>query len=102
MAVRTRDELMQRLSEYIGEDNSDAALEIMEDVTDTYDDLNNGEDWRARYDELDASWRKKYRDRFRGTDVLPTDEKIDEETHEEVKEKELITYDDFFRSIEIE
>lgn len=109
MAVRTREELMQRLSEYIGEDNSDAALEIMEDVTDTYDDLTSGEDWHARYDELDASWRERYRERFRGTvsdpDPLPTPgDSAGEGTHEKMKEteKEIVTYDDFFRSIEVE
>lgn len=105
MAIRTREELMQRLSEYIGEDNSDAALEIMEDVTDTYDSLNDGEDWKAKYDELDKSWRERYSARFRGTsDELPTGEKVDEGTHEEVKEeeKEIVTYEDFFESIEVE
>lgn len=105
MAIRTRDELMTRLSAYIGEDNSDAALEIMEDVTDTYDSLSGGEDWRARYDELDRTWRERYRDRFRGeTDVLPTGEKVDEETHEEKKdeEEEIVTYEDFYESIKVE
>lgn len=105
MAIRTREELMQRLSEYIGEDNSDSALELMEDVTDTYDSLSDGEDWKAKYDELDASWRERYRERFRsGSDELPTGEKVDEGTHEEVKdeEKEIVTYEDFFESIEVE
>lgn len=110
MAIRTREELMQRLSEYIGEDNSDNALELMEDVTDTYDSLSDGEDWKAKYDELDASWRERYRERFRsgsdgsGSDVLPTGEKADEGTHEDVKDedKEIVTYEDFFESIEVE
>ena len=102
MAIRTREELISRLSDYIGEDNSDAALEIMEDVTDTYDDLSSGENWRERYDELDRTWRERYQARFR-SDVLPTDERVDEETHEEVKEeeKEIVTYEDFYESIEV-
>ena len=107
--IRTREELIQRLSDYIGEDNSDAALELMEDVTDTYDSFTPAEeqeDWKAKYDELDASWRERYRARFEGAegDLLPTGEKVDEGTHEEIKEeeKEIVTYDDFFESIEVE
>lgn len=100
--VRTRDELVDSLSAYIGEDNSDAALAIMEDVVDTIDDLSGGEDWRARYEELDRSWRERYRERFRNTgDVLPTGEDPADETHEETKEeKEIVTYEDFYKSIE--
>lgn len=107
MAIRTRDELITRVSEYIGEDNSDAALELMEDITDTYDDLTSGEDWQARYNELDRTWRERYRERFSGrSDVLPTGEKVDEETHEEVKEEtkekeDLVTYEDFYKAIEV-
>lgn len=109
MAIRTRDELLKKLSDYIGEDNSDAALELMEDVTDTYDSfgVEEKEDWKAKYEELDATWRERYRARFQGSadgDQLPTGEKVDEGTHEEVKEeeKEIVTYEDFFESIEIE
>ena len=104
MAVRTKDELLTRISEYIGEDTSDAAIELLEDVTDTYDDISGGEDWHARYDELDADWRRRYRERFEsGSDVLPTDEKVEEGGHEELKdeETEIVTYDDFFKSIEV-
>ena len=91
MAVRTREELLTRVSEYIGEDTSDAAIELLEDVTATYDDIPGGEDWRARYDELDTEWRRRYRERFEaGSDVLPTGEKAGEGTHEEVKEEPVV------------
>lgn len=105
MAVRTREELLTRISDYIGEDTSDAAIELLEDVTDTYDDISGGEDWKARYEELDADWRKRYRERFEsGSDTLPTGENAGEGTHEERKEevKEIVTYDDFYKSIEVE
>lgn len=103
MAVRTRDELISRISEYIGEDNSDAAIEIIEDVTDTINDLSSGEDWHARYDELDRTWRERYRARFEGGDELPTGDRVNDDTHEEVKdEEELLTYEDFYDSISVE
>lgn len=66
MAVRSRDELLSALKTRIGEDVSDNALSLIEDFTDTLNDYDSrvGEDWKNKYDELDKSWRQRYRDRF--------------------------------------
>lgn len=66
MAVRTRDEIMEAIRARLGDDTSDDALAIIEDINDTFDDYETrtGDDWKSKYDELDASWRKRYRDRF--------------------------------------
>lgn len=66
MAVRTRDEIMEAIRARLGDDTSDEALSIIEDINDTFGDYETrtGDDWKSKYDELDASWRKRYRDRF--------------------------------------
>lgn len=68
MAIRSRDELLELIRGRIGEDTSDEALAFIEDFSDTltdYEDrISAAGDWKTKYDELDASWRKKYRDRF--------------------------------------
>lgn len=69
MAVLNRDDFFSRLQTVIGENNSDESIQLMEDMTDTYNDLENrangdGVDWEQRYHELDESWKKKYRHRF--------------------------------------
>lgn len=66
MAVRTRDEIMEAIRARLGDDTSDDALAIIEDINDTFGDYETrtGDDWKSKYDELDASWRKRYRDRF--------------------------------------
>ena len=69
MAVKTREELIQLVSDRIGDDNSDEALSLIEDVTDTLTDLEtkvkgDGTDWKAEYDKLDNDWREKYKARF--------------------------------------
>lgn len=71
MAVLSMEDMLARVQAIIGEDTSDDALTLLEDVTDTYNELQgkatgDGEDWKTKYDELDATWRKKYRDRFNG------------------------------------
>ena len=69
MAVRTREEILNSVRNRIGDDNSDDALSLIEDLTDTMSDLenkanNDGQNWKQKYEENDATWRKKYRDRF--------------------------------------
>lgn len=72
MARLEREEFFNRIKERIGEDTSDDALKFMEDITDTYNELEerargDGEDWKAKYEGLDTEWRKRYRDRFFNT-----------------------------------
>lgn len=67
MAVRTDEEIIQAISTCLGEENTtDEALNLLTDVRDTLNNrtANSGEDWHTKYDELDASWRKKYHDAF--------------------------------------
>lgn len=68
MAVKSKDELLESLKQRFGEDNSDEALSFIEDVTDTFGDyetrLNEAGDWKTKYEENDAEWRQKYKDRF--------------------------------------
>ena len=66
MSVISKEDLLKRISECIGDDNSDEALSLLEDVSDTITDFEerDSEDWKAKYEENDAKWRKKYRERF--------------------------------------
>lgn len=70
MAVLDRDKFFERIKERLGEDDSDETLSYLEDITDTYEDLERRsrregeEDWKSKYESLDGEWRKRYRDRF--------------------------------------
>lgn len=101
MAIVTRDELMERIRSRIGEDTSDEALALIEDFTDTFTDLETrtGEDWKSKYDELDKTWREKYKARFfqkpDDKEITPEDVKEDNEDDlkDESKEK---SFDELF------
>lgn len=71
MAVRSKAEILELIRERVGDDTSDEALTIIEDITDTLDDYDariaGSGDWQRRYEENDAEWRQRYRDRFFGT-----------------------------------
>lgn len=97
MAVKTRDEIVEAIRKRIGEDTSDEAISLLEDVTDTFTDYEtrvaDKTDWKTKYDEMDASWRKKYMDRFSGK----TGEEIKDEQEEQIKDdSEPRTFDELF------
>lgn len=102
MAILNKDDFLSRLQERIGDDTSDEAMAFIEDMTDTFNDLetrssgSNDEQWQTKLDELDKSWREKYKARFFNTETTPED--VKEEQKEDVKDDENVekTFDDLF------
>lgn len=69
MAIKSKEEILEQINARIGEDNSDEAITLIEDITDTLDDFEtrangDGVDWKSRYEENDKEWRNKYKERF--------------------------------------
>lgn len=88
MAVVERDVLIQRITSVLSDPESDDSLSLIEDVTDTLD-AGSSDDWKTKYEENDAAWRKRYKERFL--------KKPDKEPEiEDVKTEEKKTYDDLF------
>lgn len=71
MAVVDRSELIKRFSERFTDDTSDEVIQLTEDLSDTLNDydkrVNDKEDWKTKFEENDAEWRKKYKERFLNT-----------------------------------
>ena len=69
MSIKTKQEILEQINARFGEDNSDEALSMIEDITDTLNDFEtrangDGIDWKSKYEENDKAWKKKYVDRF--------------------------------------
>lgn len=107
MAVRSRDEILEMVRNRIGEDNSDEALAMLEDMTDTLSDyearISDAGDWKTKYEENDAAWRTRYRERFENAPAVnePTDTVgfVAGETTVVIEDEpdEPETYDDLFK-----
>lgn len=101
MAILTKEQALQRLKDRIGDDVSDEALAIIEDFNDTFDDYEtrskgDGENWKSKYEDLDATWRKKYKDRF-----FTSPEEVKEEQEENVKDDgKTKSFDELFEKKE--
>ena len=108
MAVRSKEEIIDMLKGITGEDTSDAVIAVLEDVTDTFDDLvTKSKDYielESKYNELDASWRKRYTERFynvsaHGEEILDPIDDIDDPDPEDTEEK-ITTFDGLFKEVE--
>lgn len=99
MAVRSKAEILELIRERVGDDTSDEALTIIEDITDTLDNYDariaGSGDWQRRYEENDAEWRQRYRDRFFGSvneDLIDDDPEDPEDEPEKPQ-----SFDDLFK-----
>lgn len=95
MAVRTTQEIIDALKESFGESPDDTQLAMLEDVSDTFTDLNekSGEDWKTKYEENDKAWRKRYTDRFSGTGDSGPDQPEDDS-----ESQKPLTYESLFKT----
>lgn len=91
MAVISTEELLRQIRERTGESDDD--LTFLENVTDTIQSLTDVEDWKTKYEENDAAWRTRYKERF---DNVPVTPKIDPTTPPEL-ENEKKTFEDLFK-----
>ena len=94
--IKSKDEILTAIRGRIGEDTDDETLALIEDVTDTFNDLetrsSGQEDWKQKFEDNDKAWRQKYRDRFYSAVPDPKDDDYFEE------EKPKITrYEDLFK-----
>ena len=102
MAVRTREELLKIVRDYVKDNTDDATLQRLEDVDDTFKDFAEKSkdeiDWKAKFEENDKEWRTKYKERFmsggddekKDNNPTPADEKKEED------EDEKETFNDLF------
>lgn len=98
MPIRKKSELMESLKAVIGDSTSDEVISLLEDLDDTLsDDKSDLEkealSWKEKYEQNDAEWRARYRDRFYSS-VDVEDDIIDVEEDEE---SAPLTYDKLFK-----
>lgn len=92
MAVLSKEDLIAKLNASFGENLSDDNISLLEDVSDTIDSFSDTEDWKRKYEENDASWRKRYKERFEGKeDDSPESEPEIEHCESPTKFEDLFT-----------
>ena len=99
MAIKSREDLLKSLNTLIGDNSTDENLAILEDVTDTLKDYEektaDQTDWKSKYEQNDADWRKKYKDRFLSGETIKDEQEEDVE-----KDSKPLTFDSLFKERE--
>ena len=95
MAIKTLEEILANVNTILGENSSDEALTLLDDITDTFNAKDNT-DWKQKYEDNDAAWRQRYRERFLtgNTDI---DNSVDESDDNEDEEKKSYKFEDLFK-----
>lgn len=95
MAIKSKEDILSAIRERFAEDNSDEAISFIEDVSDTFTDLENkakgdGTDWKAEATRIDNEWREKYKARFfSGKTAEEPDEEADDSEPKNLKFEDL-------------
>lgn len=104
--ILTREELMSRLKDRFGEETDEESLGFIEDITDTFDDLQTKADTKAdaeALEEMTAKYndlQRKYRERFFSPEMTVEsgdDTAIIEDSEEVVTEK--LHFEDLFEEV---
>ena len=90
--VLSKEEILATINEIVGDSTDDKTLEFIENVSDTLSESTDKEDWKTKYEENDAMWRKKYKERF----FQKEKEEKEEENNEDDTEPK--TYADLFKN----
>ena len=93
MAIKSTEDSMNGITSILGDRPDEAAIGSSEHKDHTLQDYatNANIDWKNKYEENDAAWKQKYRDRFFGA-VVDEDEKLKDEP-----EEKKLTYDSLFK-----
>ena len=103
MAIKSKDELINNIKTFIGENDSDDALALLEDVSDTFADFeaktSDSTDWKNKFEENDKAWRTKYKERF-SAPVKSQDDSNDGDSNndDDNEDDKPLTYENLFES----
>ena len=107
--VLGKDAFFEKVNAIIGDRTDDEGLSFLEDMQDTYADLQkriedaNGTDWKKKYEDNDAMWRAKYKHRWNsGVPGNPDEVEQEDKELQALKRAESITINDLFNDGSIE
>lgn len=88
MLQATRD----AITKFLGDRTDDEAIALLETIDNEGVDEEN---WKQKYEDNDAEWRKKYTERFKeGKSVAPPTPELKEEPIDEEERQESLNLDD--------
>lgn len=90
---KTKDEIISDLTAFIGDNTSDEAIKLIENVSDSIEENTDNEYNKEKYEELDRQWRQRYIDRFNNEEKEEDKEIFDVDNSNDDKP---LTYENLF------
>ena len=83
MARLSKEDFTKAITTVIGDRSDDDSVKFIEDMTDTYNGLEADKnvsvtEWEQKYNALNETWSKRYKDRYSETIVENKEQKKDE------------------------
>ena len=97
MAKLSKDELLAKINEKLS-DNSELAVELMEDISDSFETIDTSE-WESKIEEEKAKYEdllKRYKERFVSAEVVEEKEEIEEPNDPDA---EVVDVKDIFEEV---
>ena len=97
MAKLSKDELLAKINEKLS-DNSELAVELMEDISDSFETIDTSE-WESKIEEEKAKYEdllKRYKERFVSAEVVEEKEEIEEPNEPDA---EVVDVKDIFEEV---
>lgn len=100
--LKTKEEFIKRVSDYVGENARDEDIEFIDDMVDTYNTMSEGgsqleiEKLKRELAELDQKWKDKYRQRFSKGDASNYVFKDTKDYKDDEPDEDEILVDDLF------
>lgn len=60
----SKEELIEKVKAYVGDRTDDETISLIEDISDSMEIVDDGVNWKEKFEELDNEWREKYIARF--------------------------------------
>lgn len=85
--IVTTEQLLQQITDILGDRTDDESLSLLENASDTLNQYTDAENWKQKYEDNDKEWRERYKKRFMGDDDEPPIDDPDET---------MLTYEQLF------
>lgn len=69
--IVTTEQLLQQITDILGDRTDDESLSLLENASDTLNQYTDAENWKQKYEDNDKEWRERYKKRFMGEDDNP-------------------------------
>ena len=77
---KSKADIISELKAFIGDNNSDEAISLIENVSDSINENDETEELRKQLEEQDKAWRQRYIDRFNNEESEETKKIINVDT----------------------